>query len=81
MFKRLFLTRNVAGWDRIVRLFPAGIALLAYLQGYMTGPLAIAFGLVSAMLLVTSLTGTCSIYGLFGLSTYRQSRSVRSKRR
>ena len=81
MFKRLFLTRNVAGWDRIVRLFPAGIALWAYFQGYMTGPLAIAFGLVSAMLLVTSLTGTCSIYGLFGLSTLPRKGAVSAPQR
>ena len=72
MFKRLFLTRNVADWDRILRLLPAAIALWAFFQGLMVGPLAIAFGVVSAMLLVTSLTGTCSIYGLLGLSTYRK---------
>jgi len=72
MFKRLFLTRNVAWWDRILRLLPAALSIWGYLQGYMTGPLAIAFAVVSAMLFVTSVTGTCSIYGLLGLSTYRR---------
>ncbi|MCB1517894.1 MAG: DUF2892 domain-containing protein [Hyphomicrobiaceae bacterium] len=75
MFKRLFLTRNVAWWDRILRLIPAAIALWAYLAGQLNGPLAFAFGVVSAMLLVTSLTGTCSIYGMFGLSTLRKNRN------
>jgi len=72
MFRRLFLTRNVAWWDRLLRLLPAVISAWAYFQGYMAGPLAVALSLVSVMLLATSLTGTCSIYGLFGLSTYRE---------
>lgn len=69
MFARLFLTRNVANWDRVLRLAPALLSAWAYTQGYIAGGLAIALGVVSAMLFVTSLTGTCSIYGLLGLST------------
>lgn len=74
MFARLFLTRNVAGWDRILRLLPAALSAWAFTQGYIAAALAIGMGVVSAMLLVTSLTGTCSIYGLFGLSTLRAKR-------
>lgn len=72
MLKRLFFTKNVAWWDRILRLLPAVVALWAYASNYLTGPLAVTFAGISAMLLVTSLTGTCSIYGLFGLSTLRR---------
>ena len=76
MFKRIFLTRNVAVWDRVLRAVPAVLAVWAYLQGWMVGGVAIALGVVSAMLLVTSLTGTCSIYGLFGRSTLRKPRDA-----
>lgn len=72
MFTRLFLTRNVANWDRVLRLVPALLSAWAYTQGYIAGGVAITLGIVSAMLFVTSLTGTCSIYGLFGLSTLRK---------
>lgn len=77
MLKRLFLTPNVAWWDRILRVIPALIAVWAWSQNLMIGPLAIAFGLVSGMLLVTSLTGTCSIYEMFGLSTLPRRTSQR----
>jgi hypothetical protein len=72
MFARLFLTKNVATWDRVLRLLPALLSAWAYTQGYIAGGVAIGMGVVSLMLLVTSLTGTCSIYGMFGLSTLRR---------
>jgi len=33
MLKRLFLTRNVAWWDRILRILPAVLAVWGYLPG------------------------------------------------
>lgn len=72
MFARLFLTKNVAAWDRVLRLLPALLSAWAFAQGYIAGGVAIVMGVISAMLLVTSLTGTCSIYGMFGLSTLRK---------
>ena len=72
-FKRLFMTRNVGALDRALRTLPAIIAVWAWTQGFMAGTTATAIGIGSVMLLITAVTGTCSIYGLFGVSTRRRS--------
>jgi Protein of unknown function (DUF2892) len=72
MFRRIFLTRNLAAWDRALRALPALLALIAWSTGNLTGPFAVAIGAISALFLVTTVTGTCSIYGVMGWSTLRR---------
>jgi len=72
-FTRLFLTRNVAAWDRALRALLLPLVIIGWLAGALDPKWAVVLGVLAAMLLVTSLTGTCSIYGLFGMSTRRQS--------
>ena len=62
-------TRNVGGFDRVLRALPFVGFLYAFASGALTGVPLIAFGVVSAMLLLTSVTGMCSIYAMLGLST------------
>ena len=49
MFKRLFLTRNIATWDRVVRVFPALISILAFMQGWISGGLALVMATVRTL--------------------------------
>ncbi|MEO1200249.1 MAG: DUF2892 domain-containing protein [Pseudomonadota bacterium] len=67
--KAMFMKRNVGGIDRIVRILPAVVVAVLWAQGVIGGPVAVALGLLAGMLLLTAVTGACSIYYMLGLST------------
>lgn len=66
---KVLTTRNVGKLDRLLRLLPAPIVGLLIYGGHVQGLAAWGLGVASAMLLVTAVTGTCSIYYMLGLST------------
>jgi hypothetical protein len=66
---KMLTTRNVAGWDRILRALPAAATLYFSTTGALTGAGLLIAGVLSAMLLVTTITGSCSIYYMLGWST------------
>jgi hypothetical protein len=67
--KKMMTTRNVGTIDRILRALPLVAVSVLWFQGMIAGVLAIVLGLLSAMLFVTSVTGSCSIYYMLGWST------------
>jgi hypothetical protein len=62
-------TRNVGKLDRFIRSFPAAIVAYLYFTGDISGWFGVLLGILAMMLLVTSLTGACSVYYFLGLST------------
>ena len=70
-FRQRFLTPNVGTVDRWLRALPFALFAYVWFSGALAGPELIALGIVSTMLLVTALTGLCSIYGMLGISTRR----------
>ena len=67
-FKRLVI-KNVGNTDRIIRVIPFLIFTYVYYTGLLSGTSLIILGVVSIALLFTSITGLCSIYAMFGIST------------
>jgi len=68
----MFTTRNVAPIDRLVRVTPTlAVAWLCW-SGSVGGLVAAGLAIPAVMLLVTSLTGSCSIYYTLGLSSLRR---------
>ncbi|MEM6387700.1 MAG: DUF2892 domain-containing protein [Pseudomonadota bacterium] len=67
--KRMMTTRNVGTFDRVLRAIPAVAVAILWAQGVIGGTLAIVLAIGAIMLLVTALTGTCSIYYMLGWST------------
>ncbi len=65
----MFTTKNVGTADRIVRALPSVIVVALYFAGYLPLGWAISLGIFSAMLLLTSVMGVCSVYYLLGYST------------
>jgi len=73
MIKKLFFTRNVGKWDRLLRTVPAILTAIAWFAGSISGVTAIVLAIISGMLFLTSVTGTCSIYSALGISTLKNS--------
>jgi hypothetical protein len=69
LVRRMMTTRNVGNFDRLVRVLPSVAVVWFAYAGQLQGAAVWVLGIVSAMLLVTSLTGSCSIYYLLGFST------------
>jgi hypothetical protein len=63
------MQRNMAGWDRVLRI-AAGVALLVLgWAGIVTGTLGLVFKVVGFVPLATGLIGYCPAYALFGGGT------------
>ncbi|MEM6898504.1 MAG: DUF2892 domain-containing protein [Pseudomonadota bacterium] len=67
--KRMMTTRNVGTFDRVLRAIPAIAVAILWAQGMIGGTLAVVLAIGAIMLLVTALTGACSIYYMLGWST------------
>lgn len=66
---KMLTTKNVGKMDRIIRLAPAILTVVLYSYGIVTGTLLYVLVVVSAMLALTSVLGSCSIYYFLGFST------------
>jgi len=77
--KRMMTTRNVGTLDRVIRAVPAVIVTVFWLQGLISGVTALVLFVLAAMLLVTALTGACSVYYMLGFSTCPVSGAPRDK--
>lgn len=61
--------KNMGTLDRVIRLAAVAAVIGAYGLGLISGTIALVFGAVAVVLLLTSLTATCPAYMPFGLST------------
>jgi hypothetical protein len=62
-----FLTKNEGALDRIIRaILGVGVGIGAI---FTTGILQIALGIISAVLIITAITGFCGLYALLGINT------------
>lgn len=61
--------KNMGTLDRIIRCVAVAAIAAAYAWGMIGGTLALIFGVVAVVLLITSLTSTCPAYMPFGWST------------
>jgi hypothetical protein len=63
------MKHNMGKTDRVIRTTVAAGIVYAFFTGAMGGPIAVILGLVAVMLLVTSFTGHCPLYGFMGIKT------------
>ena len=66
-----FTTPNVGALDRVLRALPFAVFLTVWATGALSGAALAVLGIVSGMLLLTAITGLCSIYAMLGISTRR----------
>ncbi len=55
--------------DRIIRVIIAVIIAILYFTHVLTGTLGIILLIIAALLIITSISGFCLPYKLFGIST------------
>lgn len=70
-FIKRFTTPNIGGVDRVLRALPALVVAALWAAGVLEGTLLVVAAVVAGMLLLTAITGLCSIYALLGVSTRR----------
>jgi len=62
-----FLTKNEGALDRTIRAIlgvGAGVGAI-----FTSGTLQIILGIISALMIITSITGFCGLYALLGINT------------
>ncbi len=62
-----YFSPNIGVADKIIRIIVAIIALVIAVQS--TGNLKLVAGIVSAVMMVTAITGFCGLYKLMGIQT------------
>lgn len=63
---------NMGKWDKVLRfLLAVAVALLVYYD-VLQGPLAYILIVVAVVFFLTSLTGFCPLYGLFGINSVKR---------
>ncbi len=66
------MKKNMGPADRIIRAI-IGVALIVlFLAGQITGTAAVVLGILTVILLATSITGFCPAYGPFHISTLKK---------
>jgi Protein of unknown function (DUF2892) len=66
------MNRNVGSLDRVLRLVAVLLLLSGRLLPALNGPALLIWLLLVPWLLLSGLTGSCPLYGLLGLTTYRR---------
>ena len=63
------MIKNMGKYDKVVRIIIAILSIALYFGNIVTGTWGIVLLVVAAILVFTSLMGTCPIYAIFGYST------------
>ncbi len=66
------MKKNMGPADRIIRAVIGVVFLVLLLAGRVTGTAAIVLGILTVILLATSITGVCPAYGPFHISTLKK---------
>lgn len=60
---------NVGKADKVIRLILAAIFVILYFTGAVSGTLGIVLLVLALVLVITTLTGFCGLYRIFGINT------------
>lgn len=66
------MKKNMGTIDRALRAVLAVVIIVLFFMGSISGTAAIVLGVFSGILLLTSATGVCPLYGPFGITTMKK---------
>jgi Protein of unknown function (DUF2892) len=67
------MKKNMGTIDRVIRILLAIVFIVLYLNGSITGVVAIILGILAFVFIVTSLIGFCPLYAACKISTIKKS--------
>ena len=67
------MKKNMGTIDRVFRIGLAIVVAILYMNGSITGTVAIILGILAVVLILTSLIGFCPLYVPFKISTIKKS--------
>lgn len=66
------MKKNMGLIDRVLRTIFVVVVAALYFSGSITGTAAIILGVLAVIMLLTSITGFCPLYGPLGISTLKK---------
>jgi hypothetical protein len=66
------MKKNMGTIDRVARTIFAVVVAILYFTGSISGTAAIILGVLAVIMLLTSITGVCPLYGPLGISTLKK---------
>ena len=63
------MKKNMGTIDRVIRLLVAAAIPVLYFNAMLTGTVAYVLLILAGIFFLTSLTGVCPLYSLFGIKT------------
>lgn len=70
---------NMGNIDRLIRFIAAGVIVVLYFNGNISGTLSYILLAVAAIFLLTSIAGVCPLYSVFGINTCSAGKAGRQK--
>jgi hypothetical protein len=70
------MKKNVNSIDKVIRILLAVVLVVLILTNLVAGTLAIIFGVLAVVLLLTSFLSFCTIYALLNISTLKKSDKI-----
>jgi len=69
------MKRNMGFWDRMVRIMVSAVFFVLIISVMIRGAAAVIFGIITAFLIITGITGFCPLYLFIGISTHPKGNS------
>ncbi len=66
------MKKNMGIVDRVVRAIFAVVVAILYYTGSISGTAAVILGVLAVVMLLTSITAVCPLYGPLGISTMKK---------
>ena len=63
------MQQNMGTTDKVIRIVIAALLAVLYFTNVITGTFGTVLLVVAAILLITTITGFCGLYKLFGINT------------
>lgn len=66
------MKKNMGTVDRVVRAIFAVVVAILYFSGSISGTAAVILSVLAVIMLLTSISGVCPLYGPLGISTMKK---------
>ncbi len=66
------MKKNIGSTDRYIRLGIAFLIAILYFTGVLTGTMAMVFGFIALIMVITALLNFCPIFSLLGISSVKK---------